>query len=65
MVAGATGPVSAGYLFDTTGSYETAFLAVGLLTIAGGFIILLAKPRPGAAAAISTVATAAGQAPAR
>jgi MFS family permease len=51
MVAGATGPVSAGYLFDTTGSYETAFLAVGLLTIAGGFIILLAKPLPGAAAA--------------
>jgi MFS family permease len=51
MVAGATGPVSAGYLFDTTGSYQTAFLAVGLLTIAGGFIILLAKPLPGAAAA--------------
>jgi MFS family permease len=51
MVAGATGPVSAGYLFDTTGSYQTAFLAVGLLTIAGGFIILLAKPRPAAAAA--------------
>ena len=44
MVAGATGPVSAGYLFDTTGSYDSAFLAVGLLTIAGGFIILLAKP---------------------
>jgi len=51
MIAGATGPVSAGYLFDTTGSYETAFLAVGLLTIAGGFIILLAKPRPAVAAA--------------
>ncbi len=44
MVAGATGPVSAGYLFDTTGSYDSAFLAVGLLTIAGGFVILLAKP---------------------
>ncbi len=44
MVAGATGPVSAGYLFDTTGSYDSAFLTVGLLTIAGGFIILLAKP---------------------
>ena len=44
MVAGATGPVSDGYLFDTTGSYDSAFLAVGLLTIAGGFIILLAKP---------------------
>ena len=44
MVAGATGPVSAGYLFDTTGSYDAAFLTVGLLTIAGGFIILLARP---------------------
>jgi cyanate permease len=44
MVAGATGPVSAGYLFDTTGSYQSAFLTVGLLTIAGGFIILLARP---------------------
>ena len=51
MVAGATGPVSAGYLFDTTGSYDSAFLAVGLLTIAGGFIILLAKPHNAAAEA--------------
>jgi MFS family permease len=51
MVAGATGPVSAGYLFDTTGSYDSAFLTVGLLTIAGGFIILLARPARAAAAA--------------
>jgi len=44
MVAGATGPYTAGHLFDTTGSYYVAFLAAGLLTMAGGFLILLARP---------------------
>ncbi|MCP4755664.1 MAG: MFS transporter [Proteobacteria bacterium] len=44
MLAGATGPITAGYLFDTTGSYQIAFWAVGLLPFIGGILILFARP---------------------
>jgi len=44
MVAGAIGPVTAGYLFDTTGSYQIAFTVVGLLPFVGGLIILFSRP---------------------
>jgi len=44
MIAGATGPVWAGHMYDTTGTYDVPFLTVGLLTMAGGFLILLARP---------------------
>ncbi len=44
MLAGATGPVAAGYLFDTTGSYQLAFSVIGTLPFIGGILILLARP---------------------
>ncbi|MBI4765745.1 MAG: MFS transporter [Deltaproteobacteria bacterium] len=44
MFAGAIGPFSAGYLFDKTGTYRTAFLVMGLVTFLGGLIMLFAKP---------------------
>ncbi len=44
MLAGATGPVFAGYVFDTTGSYRTAFLVTGLLTFIGAVMIFFARP---------------------
>jgi len=44
MLAGAIGPVTAGYLFDTTGSYQIAFTVVGLLPFVGGVIILFSRP---------------------
>ncbi len=44
MLAGAVGPVTAGYLFDTTGSYQTAFTIVGLMPFIGGLIILFSRP---------------------
>jgi len=44
MLAGATGPLSAGYLFDTTGSYRLAFTLIGSFTFLGGFLMLLARP---------------------
>jgi len=31
----AMGPIFAGYMFDSTGSYRTAFLVCGLLSVAG------------------------------
>jgi sugar phosphate permease len=44
MFAGAIGPFTAGYLFDKTGTYRTAFLIMGLVTFLGGVIMLFAKP---------------------
>jgi MFS family permease len=44
MFAGALGPFTAGYLFDKTGTYRTAFLVMGLVTFLGGVIMLFAKP---------------------
>jgi len=46
MVAGATGPVLAGYLFDRTGSYHVSFmLATAMPFLAAAFIFLI-KPSP-------------------
>jgi MFS family permease len=44
MFAGAIGPFMTGYMFDKTGTYRTAFLAIGLITFLGGVIMLFAKP---------------------
>jgi len=49
-LGGAAGPILAGYIFDTTGSYFIAF--AGLLVFAmTGFALVLSLPRPGARAA--------------
>jgi MFS family permease len=45
MLAGATGPVVVGYIFDTTGSYKYAFSIVATCAIIGGCVILFAKPK--------------------
>ena len=47
QILGAVGPVFAGYVFDTTGSYDKAFLVFGLCFAVGAVVMLLAK-RPGA-----------------
>jgi len=44
MLAGATGPILAGHLFDTTGSYRQAFLLIGLLTFLAAVVIFFARP---------------------
>ena len=38
------GPIISGYVFDTTGSYEKAFLGFSGATIASMVLVLLAKP---------------------
>lgn len=45
MLAGATGPIFAGYVFDTTGSYRIAFMFTGLATFMGAVMIFFARPR--------------------
>jgi len=45
MLAGAIGPVLAGYLFDTTGSYNSAFMLTVVLCIFAGFLIFFARPK--------------------
>jgi len=45
MLAGATGPVLAGHLFDTTGTYNSAFMLTVLLCVFAGFLILFARPK--------------------
>jgi MFS family permease len=44
MVAGAVGPIFAGYLFDSTGSYRTSFLITGLLTFGAVITMFFARP---------------------
>ena len=44
MMGGMVGPVFAGWVFDTTGSYQLAFQIVALTTIVAIPLILLAKP---------------------
>ena len=44
MIAGATGPILAGHMFDTTGSYRSAFLVIGLLTFLAAVVIFFARP---------------------
>ena len=47
QVLGAVSPVFAGYVFDSTGSYDKAFLVFGGCFAVGAVVMLLAK-RPGA-----------------
>jgi MFS family permease len=44
MLAGAVGPIMAGYLFDVTGSYREAFLVTGLVTFLGVVAMFFARP---------------------
>jgi MFS family permease len=48
MFAGAVGPIFAGYVFDTTGSYRISFMVTGLLTFCAVAAMFFARPaRPG------------------
>jgi len=42
---GAVGPVVSGYLFDRTGSYQTAFITCAVFGIIGLFLTLLLRPK--------------------
>lgn len=44
MIAGAVGPILAGHLFDTTGTYRVAFLITGLMTFLAAGAIFFARP---------------------
>jgi MFS family permease len=44
LLAGATGPYIAGYIFDRTGSYSLVFMLVAFLFVVGGSLILLLRP---------------------
>jgi MFS family permease len=44
MSAGAVGPIFAGYVFDTTGSYRISFMATGLLTFCAAIAMFFARP---------------------
>jgi len=44
MFAGAVGPIFAGYVFDTTGSYRVSFMVTGLLTFCASAAIFFARP---------------------
>jgi len=41
---GLIGPVATGWIFDTTGSYNTAFLIMSILCLIGVLLIFLLKP---------------------
>jgi len=44
MLAGAIGPISAGYIFDTAGTYRAAFLITGLLPFCSAIAMFFARP---------------------
>jgi MFS family permease len=44
MFAGAVGPIFAGYVFDSTGSYRIAFMVTGLLTFCASVAVFFARP---------------------
>jgi cyanate permease len=44
MLAGAAGPVFAGHVFDTSGSYRTAFLVTAIFTFMAAVTIFFARP---------------------
>ncbi len=44
MGASAFGPIFAGYVFDTTGSYRISFLVTGLLTFIAAVSVFFARP---------------------
>ena len=43
VIVGSTGPFITGYLFDLTGTYQTAFIACASLSLAGTMLCLLLK----------------------
>jgi nitrate/nitrite transporter NarK len=43
-LGGAFGPFIAGYIFDTRGSYELAFLMCGILVVAGLIMAIFLRP---------------------
>jgi MFS family permease len=45
-IGGSLGPILAGYLFDTSGSYRPAFWLITLLAAAGLALILFLRPIP-------------------
>ena len=56
MFAGAVGPIFAGYVFDTTGSYRISFMVTGLLTFCAVGAMFFARPsRPNAQPASNAV----------
>jgi len=46
-IGGAIGPVLAGYIFDISGSYNTAFLISGGVSVIGVILVLLLRPTRG------------------
>jgi MFS family permease len=44
MFAGAVGPIFAGYVFDTTGSYRISFMVTGVFTFCAVIAIFFARP---------------------
>jgi len=44
MLAGAIGPIVAGYIYDRTGSYHISFLATGVLTFFAAVAMFFARP---------------------
>lgn len=44
MIAGAAGPIAAGYLFDTTGTYRTSFMFTALAMFVAMAVIFFARP---------------------
>jgi MFS family permease len=44
MFAGAVGPIFAGHVFDTTGSYRISFMVTGLLTFCASAAVFFARP---------------------
>ncbi len=44
MVGIIIGPIISGYVFDTYGSYEWAFMSFGAATVVSLFLVLMAKP---------------------
>ncbi|MGW8322129.1 MAG: MFS transporter [Thermodesulfobacteriota bacterium] len=44
MFAAAVGPIFAGYVFDTTGSYRISFMVTGLLTFCAAGAVFFARP---------------------
>ncbi|KJS28842.1 MAG: hypothetical protein VR64_22710 [Desulfatitalea sp. BRH_c12] len=44
MIAGACGPIFAGHVFDTTGSYRIAFFVTSMMTFMAAFAIFFARP---------------------
>jgi len=44
MLAGAFGPIIAGYIFDRTGSYHVSFMATGVLTFFAAIAMFFARP---------------------